>query len=98
ILPAKNDLPQSGPLSGQHFFLDAAYGQYLTSQRYLSRHSQIGFDLFAGDGAGYGAHHSDTRTGAILWHGALGHMDMDGLFCKELRVYIVLAGIGLEIS
>src|SRR5665647_296147 len=86
VLPAYNDLFNTGTLGGQYFFFNTPNRQYLPTQGYFSCHGQVRFYFSTRKGTGKGSHHGDTGTWSIFWYGTFGYVYMNVLFIKHFRI------------
>ena len=73
-------------LGSQQLLLQASDGQHLAAQRDLAGHGHIGTHRNAGQHRHQRRGHGDTRAGAVLGRGALGHVDVDVLLLVEVRL------------
>ena len=92
------DLAHTGPVGGQHLFLQAADGQHPTGQGYLAGHGHAAFGRPVRQKRHQGRDHGHACRRAVLGDGAGGDMDVNNLVVKGILGNAEIAIVGLDVG
>jgi hypothetical protein len=96
VVLGEDDLAETGAVSGEDLFLDAADGEDAAAEADFSGHGEVGAESSLGEEGGQGECEGETGAGAVFGGGSGGDMDVEVEPVEVGEVDLEVFGLGAE--